>query len=1191
MKNSLGADGDPVDVFLGPALEWNTVWIVNQINPETKKFDEHKCMIGFRSEEEAKEAYLANYERGWKGLGSIKGMSVSKFKEWLQSEGTKKRASRETEPNEWVEVDSGEYKSALRANPHSTSLMDPEEVTPGYRCFRLDKEGESTNIYYSISPEGEICGLVNNGPHKGLAVPSSLNHALAHGGSWLNCWDVDSKLPNLYARYGFRVTNIEPYDQETYGEPSEGLKASWRLSGWKEGEPYPGVVYMTHQGSKLGSLTKRELPGDSEFSPRSIIVQAKLASVSELTEYDCDLIRDWFYGVFMLLAAPPNLKKALKKFDLNYPEMVLHRTCWLKEQDIEKVVGAMAEGTSVRVRTSRPDTRFQSWSGSLEKARRFGKGIGSQGSPPAGWDRFLVSAHIPGSSILAGAEDMKEHLNSAITRLSLTPHLEEALQDLYRTLDYYTGRQHDQDEYIIHLVDAPVFSAEPIAPDPKIMRQDLSRNAKKVKAKSASVSDLTKTETRLRSDGVKKKAATTSKINLTWEDCEVLENWFIGVYMEQEVAPRFLKTVLKKFKFQYPTTLLHRACWLKDADIKKVEKALSEGTEVRVKTSRASTTFQSWSGEFGLAKEFGLGFGSQISLKQGWGQVVVSAPIPGNSILIHITDLMQSLKLILTDEYIPLIADLSQVLSPYGPGGVYFQDEFIVDLKTTSVQGLKRLKSKGSKQASGIPSFQLRTPTERSLPYSQSITGIHYSNTEGLTHLSTRMYGQGSAGSEKRRIQNDLTLKYRTYFYESQDGGVVDGEALVTMRAKYPYITKLNNLYDLGSDPLEFRKEANDASHLEKLIIGEGFDGYISPSGIPGMPEARPLVIIGDCEIPVKALSHEKVSTQISDALPKRSSQELRLTDEDCEVLHKWVNGYFMSGPSTKMNERLEKVFEKLPFQYTSKRLHRALWVDKDTLLKLQQARKEGVGVNLCTSAKAGQQFQSWSGSIMASLRFSQQVGKEGRGKYWVVVTAQIPGDKVKLRTKDLNSYIQGLKDPSSGESLLSQALYQYTSEDEYIVQLGSESLEIETYMWASKKTPPKQASSDDSFGLYEDEYWIEPSGQLHKAEFGHEAFASDYLKDEILLDHPTYTLFDRGWARCEIGELSAELEGRKLNQAQFNQFQILVNQSVTPEYRENFKVWIEEGTWYVQWDVSDFLKLKNINAVMRGRTKIEQRE
>jgi hypothetical protein len=890
------------------------------------------------------------------------------------------RASMETEPNEWVEVNSGEYKSALRANPHSTSLMDPEEVTPGYRCFRLDKEGESTNIYYSISPEGEICGLVNNGPHKGLAVPSSLNHALAHGGSWLNCWDVNSKLPDLYVRYGFRVTNIEPYDQETYGEPSEDLKASWRLSGWKEGEPYPGVVYMTHQGSKLGSLTKRELPGDSEFSPRSIIVQAKSASVSDLTEYDCDLIRDWFYGVFMLLAAPPNLKKALKKFDLNYPEMVLHRTCWLKEQDIEKVVGAMAEGTSVRVRTSRPDTHFQSWSGSLEKARRFGKGIGSQGSPPAGWDRFLVSAHIPGSSILAGAEDMKEHLDSAITRLSLTPHLEEALQDLYRTLDYYTGRQHDQDEYIIHLVDAPVFSAEPIAPDPKIMRQDLSRNAKKVKAK--------------------------------------------------------------------------------------------EG-----------------------------------------------------------------------------------------------------------------------KLTSTIPVFQLRTPSEKGRPYSKSVIGIHYSATEGLSHLSTKMYGKGSAGAERRRIQSDPELKYRTFFYESPDGQAVEGEALVTKRAQYLYVTRLKNLYDLGEDPLKLRVEANDASHLEKLIIGEGFDGYISPSGIPGMPEARPLVIIGDCEIPVKALSHEKVSTQISDALPKRSSQELRLTDEDCEVLHKWVNGYFMSGPSTKMNERLEKVFEKLPFQYTSKRLHRALWVDKDTLLKLQQARKEGVGVNLCTSAKAGQQFQSWSGSIMASLRFSQQVGKEGRGKYWVVVTAQIPGDKVKLRTKDLNSYIQGLKDPSSGESLLSQALYQYTSEDEYIVQLGSESLEIETYMWASKKTPPKQASSDDSFGLYEDEYWIEPSGQLHKAEFGHEAFASDYLKDEILLDHPTYTLFDRGWARCEIGELSAELEGRKLNQAQFNQFQILVNQSVTPEYRENFKVWIEEGTWYVQWDVSDFLKLKNINAVMRGRTKIEQRE
>ncbi|MBA7684267.1 hypothetical protein ES703_92658 [subsurface metagenome] len=35
------------------------------------RFDEHKVMMGFDSEAEAHEAYLANYEEGWQGLGAI----------------------------------------------------------------------------------------------------------------------------------------------------------------------------------------------------------------------------------------------------------------------------------------------------------------------------------------------------------------------------------------------------------------------------------------------------------------------------------------------------------------------------------------------------------------------------------------------------------------------------------------------------------------------------------------------------------------------------------------------------------------------------------------------------------------------------------------------------------------------------------------------------------------------------------------------------------------------------------------------------------------------------------------------------------------------------------------------------------------------------------------------------------------
>lgn len=79
-----GRDGDHIDVFLGPDVETELVYVVDQIDPKTKRFDEHKCMIGFRTQIAAKAAYLENYTAGWQGLKSITPMTLQQFKRWLR---------------------------------------------------------------------------------------------------------------------------------------------------------------------------------------------------------------------------------------------------------------------------------------------------------------------------------------------------------------------------------------------------------------------------------------------------------------------------------------------------------------------------------------------------------------------------------------------------------------------------------------------------------------------------------------------------------------------------------------------------------------------------------------------------------------------------------------------------------------------------------------------------------------------------------------------------------------------------------------------------------------------------------------------------------------------------------------------------------------------------------------------------
>jgi len=85
IKGSVGKDKDHVDVFIGPDAEKESpgVYIVDQIDPDTGVFDEHKIMFGYPNIDSARRAYLRNYEKGWNGLGKITRVGLKRFKRWI----------------------------------------------------------------------------------------------------------------------------------------------------------------------------------------------------------------------------------------------------------------------------------------------------------------------------------------------------------------------------------------------------------------------------------------------------------------------------------------------------------------------------------------------------------------------------------------------------------------------------------------------------------------------------------------------------------------------------------------------------------------------------------------------------------------------------------------------------------------------------------------------------------------------------------------------------------------------------------------------------------------------------------------------------------------------------------------------------------------------------------------------------
>lgn len=88
-SNTKGHDGDHIDVFIGTYLDFNKIYVVDQ-NYNDGSFDESKVMLGFKSKEQAKKAYLSNFDKEWKGFREITTVSIDVFKKWLY-DGCKQR--------------------------------------------------------------------------------------------------------------------------------------------------------------------------------------------------------------------------------------------------------------------------------------------------------------------------------------------------------------------------------------------------------------------------------------------------------------------------------------------------------------------------------------------------------------------------------------------------------------------------------------------------------------------------------------------------------------------------------------------------------------------------------------------------------------------------------------------------------------------------------------------------------------------------------------------------------------------------------------------------------------------------------------------------------------------------------------------------------------------------------------------
>lgn len=82
-----GADGEAVDAFVGSDDQAPAVWLIDQRDPDTQEFDEHKALVGFGSREDAMRAYTGSYSdgRALERVGSVSEYTPAQFKAWLRA--------------------------------------------------------------------------------------------------------------------------------------------------------------------------------------------------------------------------------------------------------------------------------------------------------------------------------------------------------------------------------------------------------------------------------------------------------------------------------------------------------------------------------------------------------------------------------------------------------------------------------------------------------------------------------------------------------------------------------------------------------------------------------------------------------------------------------------------------------------------------------------------------------------------------------------------------------------------------------------------------------------------------------------------------------------------------------------------------------------------------------------------------
>jgi|GEM_PF-1531786 len=332
IRGTESVDGDHIDVYLSDNPSEGKVFVIDQVNPKTGEFDEHKVMYGFADEQSARDAYLSNYAEGWQGLGNISEVSKEEFSDWIKS------SKRKTKPfAEYKVIDNlhAKRREVYDSVDEGDVLVDANGGTikilkkyPNYRGYKLDisnpsfggiVEASLADLYYRVNEEGykksEKPAESDSGIAKQVNVEGLMNALSTAGQAKLS--DFAEDIPQAIDQTENDSVNIEPATYTTKAgktlnmfrvNPGRELsKDEWRAvskflkdnRGWKDRENGGFMVRTEENANELANLL-RDADAMSEARPVSLTEMQQLGSVSVTNSDDAastteDTLPEWGY--------------------------------------------------------------------------------------------------------------------------------------------------------------------------------------------------------------------------------------------------------------------------------------------------------------------------------------------------------------------------------------------------------------------------------------------------------------------------------------------------------------------------------------------------------------------------------------------------------------------------------------------------------------------------------------------------------------------------------------------------------------------------------------------------------------------------------------------------------------------------------------------------------------------------------